>query len=208
MVFYYRGNQLDLDSKYEFFAQTRHSYGRTAIHFSGGATFGIFHYGLIKALTEADLFPRIVCGSSVGSLVAAFVCARPYEELASRLTGEQIQEDLLLKFRSDSVFTLASRLLQGKDILDNSQLQRTIRMAVKDYTFKDLHDKFKWTLNITVTDLNMQDESRLLNYLTAPDIVVWSACGASCAIPKLYSPQKLKIKLANGDIVDYSPTLG
>jgi len=48
---------------------------------SGGATFGKFHFGLMKALYEYDLFPRTLCGSSIGSLCAAAICSRPYEEI-------------------------------------------------------------------------------------------------------------------------------
>jgi NTE family protein len=38
--------------KLKFFAETRHSYGHTGLLLSGGAAFGKFHYGLIKALYE------------------------------------------------------------------------------------------------------------------------------------------------------------
>jgi predicted acylesterase/phospholipase RssA len=47
---------------------------------SGGAHFGKFHFGLLKALYEQDLMPRIVSGSSVGSLVLAAVCSKPIDE--------------------------------------------------------------------------------------------------------------------------------
>jgi len=70
-----------MSHKLEFFAETRHSYGRTALLLSGGATFGRFHIGLIKALYEQDLMPRIICGSSVGSLIGAFICSRSIKEL-------------------------------------------------------------------------------------------------------------------------------
>lgn len=64
-----------------FFAETRHSFGHTALMLSGGATFGKFHFGVLKALYEHDLFPRTICGASVGSCVAASICSRPYEEM-------------------------------------------------------------------------------------------------------------------------------
>ena len=69
------------ESKLEFFAETRHAYGRTALLLSGGASFGKFHFGLIRALYEYDLFPRIVCGSSVGSIIAAGMCSVPYSDM-------------------------------------------------------------------------------------------------------------------------------
>ena len=51
-IYYYRGNQLSSKQKLTFFEETSHSYGRTALFFSGGAGFGKFHYGMIKALVE------------------------------------------------------------------------------------------------------------------------------------------------------------
>lgn len=51
-IYYYKGTRLNMSHKLEFFAETRHSYGRTALLLSGGATFGRFHIGLIKALYE------------------------------------------------------------------------------------------------------------------------------------------------------------
>ena len=80
-IYYADSNMMSIESKLEFFAETRHSYGRTALLLSGGATFGKFHFGLVKALYEQDLFPRIICGSSVGSLVAACLCSHPYNEM-------------------------------------------------------------------------------------------------------------------------------
>ena len=72
---------MSIENKLDFFAETKHSYGKTALLLSGGATFGKYHFGIIKALYEQDLFPRIICGSSVGSIVATVVCSRPYDEL-------------------------------------------------------------------------------------------------------------------------------
>lgn len=50
------------------------------------------------------------------------------------------------------------------------------------------------------------DESRLLNYLTSPNVVVWSAVGASTAIPIFFEAVELMIKTETGQIVPYHPT--
>jgi predicted acylesterase/phospholipase RssA len=80
-IYYYKGSRFSLQKKLEYFAETRHSYGRTALLLSGGATFGRFHIGVVKALYEQDLLPRIVCGSSVGSIIGAYICCSPYEAI-------------------------------------------------------------------------------------------------------------------------------
>ena len=74
-------NQISIEKKLEFFSETRHSYGRTALLLSGGATFGKYHFGLLKALYEQDLFPRVICGSSVGSIVCSVLASKPFDKV-------------------------------------------------------------------------------------------------------------------------------
>jgi TAG lipase / steryl ester hydrolase / phospholipase A2 / LPA acyltransferase len=45
----------------------------------------------------------------------------------------------------------------------------------------------------------------LLNYLTTPNVVVWSAVVASCAIPGAFESVDLMIRTENGQIVPYNP---
>jgi len=44
-----------------------------------------------------------------------------------------------------------------------------------------------------------------LNYLTSPNVVVWSAVSASTAIPRFFHPVELMIKTEDGQIVPYHP---
>jgi len=39
-IYYYKGSKLSPNNKLEFFAETRHSYGRTALLLSGKNSFG------------------------------------------------------------------------------------------------------------------------------------------------------------------------
>lgn len=73
--------ELPFHDKLEFFSESRHAFGRTALCLSGGAFMGLYHFGVIKALYEEDLLPKIVTGSSAGSIVASFLCTRSYEEI-------------------------------------------------------------------------------------------------------------------------------
>ena len=70
---------------------------------------------------------------------------------------------------------------------------------------KEAYDKTGWILNITVTGHGDHDSYRLLNYLTAPNVLVWSAVCASCAIPLIYGPVDLYCKNENSKIVPYIP---
>jgi predicted acylesterase/phospholipase RssA len=43
------------------------------------------HFGIVKALLDANLLPRVIAGTSCGSLIAAFVCTRTDGELKKLL---------------------------------------------------------------------------------------------------------------------------
>lgn len=68
------------ESRLAFFNETRHSYGRTAFLCSGGAALGFYHVGVVKALMQNGLMPRVLGGSSAGSIVTAIVATRTDEE--------------------------------------------------------------------------------------------------------------------------------
>ncbi|KAH0547918.1 hypothetical protein GP486_008341 [Trichoglossum hirsutum] len=55
---------------------TRQAFGRSALLLSGGATFGMYHVGVIKALWENNLLPRIISGASAGSIVSSILRVR------------------------------------------------------------------------------------------------------------------------------------
>jgi TAG lipase/steryl ester hydrolase/phospholipase A2/LPA acyltransferase len=59
-----------------FFNETRHSYGRSALLLSGGAALGFYHVGVVKTLMENRLMPRVLGGSSAGSIVCAMIGTR------------------------------------------------------------------------------------------------------------------------------------
>jgi predicted acylesterase/phospholipase RssA len=78
-------------------------------------------------------------------------------------------------------------------------------MVGENVTFAEIYEKYGWNLNITVTDFNNADESRLLNYLTSPNVLVWSAVVASCAIPGMFESVDLMMRTENGQSVPYNP---
>jgi hypothetical protein len=61
---------------------------------------------------------------------------------------------------------------------------------VGHYTFQEAFDRTGRIINITVAPVNNFDPPRLLNYLTAPHVCIWSAAVASCAIPGEQQPPR------------------
>ena len=68
-----------------------------------------------------------------------------------------------------------------------------------EYTFQEAYDRTGRIINITAAPTNNYDPPRLLNYLTAPHVCVWSAALASCAIPGMFDAVPLIVREPNGE---------
>jgi predicted acylesterase/phospholipase RssA len=79
---------LSLEDKRRFYRAINKNYGASALCLSGGAGFGYYHFGVVKAFLEADLLPKVVTGTSAGGLVAALTCTRTDDELKEILIPE------------------------------------------------------------------------------------------------------------------------
>lgn len=129
---------MSIEQKLEFFAETRHSYGRTALLLSGGATFGKFHFGLLKALYEQDLFPRIICGSSVGSIIFSVLSCYPFAEMPKFFDPEYTFKYPILGRMTDSRLQFFIDLILGKVVLDTQTLKDYVYRHTGDITFKEV----------------------------------------------------------------------
>jgi TAG lipase/steryl ester hydrolase/phospholipase A2/LPA acyltransferase len=80
---------------------------------------------------------------------------------------------------------------------------------LQDRTFLDAYNLTGRVLNITVSSSGKFEMPRLLNYLTAPNVVIWSAVGASCSIPGVYESTPLMYKdTKTGEISVLAPSSG
>ena len=48
---------------------------------SGGGQAGCFHLGLVISLVKHNLLPKVITGSSSGSIMAAYIATKTKEEL-------------------------------------------------------------------------------------------------------------------------------
>jgi predicted acylesterase/phospholipase RssA len=193
-----------LYKKLEFFSETRHAYGRSALLLSGGAGLGMFHTGVVKALFDSDLLPRIVCGSSAGSIVASLLCTELYENVPHLIDRELKLGPFEYKHKKFSFLRKILRFITRGVLFDVEVLKDFLRANVGDMTFQEAFDKTGWILNITVTGYKEHDNHRLLNYLTAPNVLIWSASCASSCVPGLFDPVELLCKNEYGHIVPYN----
>ncbi|GMM29927.1 triacylglycerol lipase [Martiniozyma asiatica (nom. inval.)] len=187
--------------------ETKRNYGRAAITMSGGGAFGLIGVGLFSTLLEADVFPKIVSGSSGGSIVSSIVCSKNSDEIIdilSKLFDHEFQvfttdED------SDTFYTHLSRLLKYGVWFDSKYLQNTMQEFLGNITFREAFNKTGRILNITVSPELVHDQPTLLNYLTSPNVLVWSAVCASCALPFVFASSTIYEKnMETGEIEEWS----
>lgn len=195
---------LPLERKLAFFAESRHALGKTGLLLSGGASLGMFHFGVLKALHEHNLLPRVISGSSAGSIVAALVGTRTQDEMDELFVPGTI--DLTFFPPAGSLRRKVRRLLFEGHLMEINILKSALRKNVGDVTFYEAYERTGKILNITVSPANDYERPRLLNYLTSPNVLIWSAACASCAFPILYQPVELVAKNEAGELTSYHLT--
>ncbi|KAI9095925.1 acyl transferase/acyl hydrolase/lysophospholipase [Phlyctochytrium arcticum] len=201
----YRG--ISVQKKVEFLHDSKQSFGHTALILEGGASFGLFHLGAVKALSEQSLLPRIISGSSVGALIAALVCVHSERDLPRIFEPNGI--DLKAFAKKDikgNITRKVTRLLKHGYLMDVKVLENCVRSNVGDLTFEEAFQISNRVLNITVSSTRKYEIPRLLNYLTAPNVLIWSAACASAAMIGLYESVELLAKDNHGNIVHWSPS--
>jgi predicted acylesterase/phospholipase RssA len=185
------------------------SFGRTALMLSGGASLGVYHSGVVRALVQADLLPQIITGSSAGAIISSIVCTRTDEEIRELMGSEMLGlNGVSLAAFEDTSDTSASidkkvrRLFESGAFMDLDTLVDMLKYNCGDMTFKEAYEHTKGRiLNISVGALREgehQDRAVLLNYLTSPNVIIWSAVSASCAMPGLFTAVQLIEKGPNG----------
>jgi hypothetical protein len=173
---------LSLEEKLSFFDKAISGYGRSALCLSGGGTIGYFHFGVIKALLEVGMLPEIVSGTSAGSLIAAMVGCRTDEELRLFLVPEL--HELCRPFEKGRWHQLNTFWSRGCIFENDHFYQLTRRVVFGDMTFKEAYLKTGRILNITVTNKHKHGGQILLNYMTVPDVTLWSAGKSSVWSPR------------------------
>ncbi|CAI9787522.1 unnamed protein product [Fraxinus pennsylvanica] len=195
--------ELLLEEKLAFMHETRHAFGRTALLLSGGASLGAFHVGVVKTLVEHKLLPRIIAGSSVGSVMCSVVATRSWPELQSFF--EDSWHSIQFFDQMGGIFTVFKRVMTQGALHEIRHLQMMLRHLTNNLTFQEAYDMTGRILGITVCSPRKHEPPRCLNYLTSPHVVIWSAVTASCAFPGLFEAQELMAKDRTGEIVPYHP---
>jgi predicted acylesterase/phospholipase RssA len=190
---------ISFEKKLDFFNRASHCFGRSALMLSGGANFGMFHVGVVKALHEQKLLPTVISGSSAGSVVAAVIGTHDDEELKDYFKLETIKHEAM-KFMG------WKKLLKGEALLDGNHLEESLSHFLPDLTFEEAFEKTKRAINITISPARLNHESRMLNATSSPNVFVRKGVLASTAVPGLFPPVTLVAKNHQGESQPYNPS--
>jgi TAG lipase / steryl ester hydrolase / phospholipase A2 / LPA acyltransferase len=185
------------NDKLKIFEEGNRIHGNTALMLSGGASFGIYHLGVVKALHEQNLLPKIIAGSSMGAIIAAAACSKTDEELTAFFAHPKSIHRVAIKVREPG------EIVNAGSVMDPSQLMEHIESNIGDFTFKEAFQKTGRTLNISVSATRKRQRPRVLNHFSTPSLLIEHSALASCAIPGIFPPVTLLQKNKDGEIVPY-----
>ena len=190
---------LSMEEKIEYFQHCQRAYGQPALMFSGGSTLGLFHTGVCKALMEQDLLPKVMSGSSAGAIMTAMLGVSKPSQYIDILKGHNF-------FHEAFHFRTMSELMKGNGgLADVKYLKKFLVENLGDLTFEEALKTSGLHINIAVAPYDAGQDARILNAYTSPDLLVWSAVLASCAVPILFPPVRLTSKRYDGQ---YTPYMG
>lgn len=103
---------------------------RLGVVLSGGATLGAFEVGAIDVMARRGIVPRLLVGTSVGAINAAFWAMHPERDAAVHLLDFWLKADRSIMF-PDGPVPMFGRLFQRRDHLTTqTALARALRRAV------------------------------------------------------------------------------
>ncbi len=202
---------LELTDRINLIRKLKHNMGRSALMLSGGGAQAMYHLGTIKALCESDLFDdiHVISGTSGGSITAAMCAIKTRDELLKdvcvetvstdyRLTGQMKRENIRW---FPKVVDMGAYWLKHKLLVDSEDFKRCCEFYYGDITFEEAFERTGKHVCITVSASRAESggaQRLLLNHISTPHVTIASAVAASCALPGVMAPAKLRTKNNEG----------
>eukprot|EP00668_Euglena_longa_P020178 GGOE01025100.1.p1 GENE.GGOE01025100.1~~GGOE01025100.1.p1 ORF type:complete len:583 (-),score=181.55 GGOE01025100.1:393-2141(-) len=173
--FLYGSQRMTLACRASFFRDTLQAYGRTALILSGGSALGLYHLGVMKALSDAQMLPNVICATELGAALAALVCVRRERDMAAMFSLHDVDMGLYDRLRHDRAAIRArlTMFLHEGSLVDVHNLKAFMFNNFGDITFKEAFDISNRVLNVTAW--NVPGAPVVFNHRTTPDVVIWSA---------------------------------
>lgn len=202
LKFLLKTKQLTLEEKRVLFKHVQANYGRTALCLSGGASFAYYHFGVVRALLDADLLPDVITGTSGGALIAGLVATRTNAELRELLVPALASQ---INACSEGISTWFPRWWKTGARFDSVKWAAQCSWWTRgSMTFREAYERTGRILNVSCVPADPHSPTILCNYLTSPDCVIWSAVLASAAVPGILNPVVLMMKNPDGTLAPYS----
>lgn len=193
--------EISEQQKLDFFYRANICFGRSALMLSGGGVLGFYHLGVVKTLLDEGLLPRVISGSSAGSIVAGALGTHTDPELEKFYDPANI----LTEARSEAG-TFLRMFFGANPQIDVRDLEELIARMIPDLTFQEAYEKTGRQISISIAPAEVHQRSRLLNAITSPNVFVRSAVMASCAVPGVFPPVTLMAKNQHDEAQPYLPT--
>eukprot|EP01084_Bolivina_argentea_P081265 147169_1 len=203
----------------EYFYRCKRSLGRTALCLSGGGSLSMTHCGVIRVLVLNNCLPKVISGTSGGAILAGYLAVITDEEIKSNIDehfGYKIANQYGTRFLPTFFEQLFGAYRDRVLMPDTSYFINSIKKYVGNLTFKEAWIKTGRHVNISVSYSTKNKTGPykhqhahyiLLNHITSPNVYIWSAITASCALPGLMKPQQLwsKNEKNNNQKIPYYP---
>lgn len=160
---------------------------------SGGGTRGAVQVGVVRALAEAGIRPRVVAGTSVGAVNAVWLAR--YPDQVDGLAA------VWMALRRRDVFPgsrlrIAINLMRYRYVHDSRAWERFLRSYVEDARFEDL------SIPAAVVAVRVSDGTK--EVFDSGDLL--PALMASTAIPGVFPPYRIGDELyVDGGVLEHLP---
>jgi TAG lipase/steryl ester hydrolase/phospholipase A2/LPA acyltransferase len=185
--------QITREDKEDFFDRAHLCFGRSALMLSGAGSLGHFHHGVVRTLFDNGLLPKVISGSSAGSIFAAVLGTHTDAELKVLLPNIDLSNSLEIEEYEGT----------KRPQVDAATLVNLLETVVPNLTFQEAYEKTGRMISVTIAPLEEHQKSRLMNSITAPNVFIRSAVTASCAVPGLFPPVMLMAKNVYGEPQPY-----
>ncbi|KAJ2662920.1 hypothetical protein IWW48_001628 [Coemansia sp. RSA 1200] len=189
--------------KLAFFRQTAKHQGRMALCLSGGAAMGWKHLGVARCLLDEARLPRVISGTSAGSVVAAMLATHTDDELRKIIRPEFVK--YMTACQGSSSLKLWRWLTKGHYFDAVEWVPRAQVFSRGNLTFLEAFQRTGKLLNISCTPIGHKySPPKLMNYISAPNVIIWSAVLASACLPGVMQPMVLLMKTRDGKVKPYT----
>merc|ERR1712228_259739 len=161
------------------------------------------HCGVIRVLAQNDCLPKVISGTSGGAIIAGYLAVITDNQIKNNIDscfGYRLANQFGARFLPTFAEQLFGAYRDRVLMPDSAYFINSIKKYVGNYTFAEAYKHSLRHVNISVSysTKNKGNKSHahhiLLNHITSPNVYIWSAITASCALPGLMKPQQLWAK--------------